>query len=194
MVLKLLSTVVLISSFSVFAAADPDCPTEAEPTVADQLAQHVKGCPNNEGIQTICGHINGMTSGEDEDKYHYQTLIKNAACVSSTDSASQIQSKIAAYWDKYGKYETCNNPNFNQPNGSIVKFAIAKQFDNFIIDVSHRWKLNLNRIDPADGRTVLDYAYDEYAAESSRGSSIANKIKTYITILESNGAKRSKDL
>lgn len=194
MVLRLLGTVVLLSSLTAFAG-EADCPQEDAPTVADQLAQHVKGCPNNEGMASLCGYINGMTlDSETSNKYRYQTLIKNAACVSSTDSPSQVKSKIAAYWEQFGKLETCNNPNFNQPNGSIVKFAIAKQFDNFIIDVSHNWKLNLNNVDPADGRTALDYAYDEYAAETARGSSIANKIKTYITILENNGAKRSKDL
>ena len=192
---KLLASVVLLSSLSASAVSDPDCPTEAEPTVADQLAQHVKGCPNNEGMETICGHINLMSLDEDyQNKYRFQTLLKRAACVSPTDSPAQEKTKIAAYWDKYGQYLTCNNPHFSIPNGSVVKFAIQKQFDNFIVDLSHRWKVNLNRIDPADGRTVLDFAYDELAIEKAKGSSLANKIQTYITVLKNNGAKRRDEL
>lgn len=194
MVLRLLGTVVLLSSLTAFAG-EADCPQEDAPTVADQLAQHVKGCPNNENIKALCNLIDGMTpDSSSSNKYMYQTVIKNAACVNNTDSPTQVQAKVASFWNQYGKNETCKSINFNQVDGSLVKFAIAKQFDNFIIDVSHRWKLDLNRVDPSDGRTVLDYAYDEYAAETSKGSSIANKIKGYITILEKNGAKRSKDL
>lgn len=148
----------------------------------------------------LCGYINGMTLNRQgahgqNTKYLYQAIIRAFSGVRETDGAEQVAIKTRVMAPAIMTV-TCNNPNFNQPDGNLLKFVIAKQFDNFVVDVAHTWKWGsaLNVVDRADGRTALDYAYDEFTAESARKSSIANKVKTYITIMERNGARRAKEL
>lgn len=195
MTLKLLGAVVLLSSISGFAQVK-DCPDEAQPTLADQLSHHVVGCPNSEGLESICRHVSELTLENENTKfkYHYQTLMHESACVSPSDGSAAIALKMQTLWDAHLKNFTCANSGFNVTNGNLVKYAIFSASDSFVYDVSRKWKLDLNRVDPSDNRTALDYAYDELASETAKGSTLATKIQSYIKLLEANGAKRRANL
>lgn len=181
----------------------PDGHPEKRCTVRQSCDTVSNGRParwNVSDLSVLCGYINGMTLNRQNSfgqntKYIYQAIIRAFSGVRETDGAELIAKKTRVMAPAIMTVK-CNNPNFNQPEGNLLKFVIAKQFDNFVIDVTHTWKWDsaLNVVDAVDGRTALDYAYDEYAAETARRSSIADKVKTYITIMELNGAKRAREL
>lgn len=154
------------------------------------------------GLNTICGHLNSMSyHGKDHyynghhSPYVVTSMILAFAGVDKEDDEEVVASKTRAVAPAIMNL-TCNSPNFRPKNGNFLKYAVAKQFDYLIVTIAHRWKWGeyLNVVDAADGQTLLDFAYGEYAAETARNSSIAGKISTYIKVLESNGAKRAEGL
>lgn len=193
MIRKLLTAVILFSSYSVLA--QDDCPQDAAPSTAEQIVQHVQGCPNNTGIEALCLVVGNLDLDPNSaDKYKYQSIIKKASCVSSSDSLQLTAEKIQKFWSTYGANIECNRSDFNVQNGSIVKYAIFNKSDSFIFEISKRWKVNLNKIDSSDNRTVLDYAYDELAKEQARNSPLVGRYQSYINQLKSAGAKRRSEL
>lgn len=152
--------------------------------------------PSDEGLGNFCKHVAELTA-EDHDprfKYHYQTLMHEAAGILPDDVNAQIARKMNILWDMHLKNFTCANLSFNVNNGNLIKYAISSTSDSFIYDVSRKWRFDLNQVDPSDRRTALDYAYDELSREARQGSNLVNKLETYIRLLEAAGAKRSKDL
>lgn len=195
MVLKLLGSVVLLSSLTAFAVEEQECAQDA-PSVADQLAQHVQGCPDADYLKSICDNVGELVLEKEANgnKYRYQTLFKKAACVDASDSTANANKKMQEMWNQVGRNVVCSSLGFNVNNGNLIKYAISNKADVFIYEISKKWKVNLNRVDPTDNRTALDYAYDELKKEKDANSSLVPKIETYIRLLEQGGAKKSADL
>ena len=192
MFLKLIILMVMSTS----VAIAQDCDEHNVSNTADHLAMHAKGCPNNVDVNTLCSYVdNQLPEGENSrNRFVYQTKIYAASCVLPTDSADVKKTKVNAFWNKFGKNITCKSIGFDVQNGSIVKYAVSRNFDSFIVDVTKNWKVDLNKIDPIDQRTVLDYVHDELEKAKKESSPLAPKLQTYATLLKTAGAKRKADL
>ena len=61
---------------------------------------------------------------------------------------------------------------------------------NLFFDVTE-WGVDLNKIDPADGKTVLDYVKEEL--EKKKGTALESNLKDYYKLMKDAGAKHRKD-
>ena len=108
------------------------------------------------------------------------------------DSEEEAGRKIRAMWTKYEDKLICNNTRFDVLDGNMLKFAASARFEDFLFDTAMIWQVNLNRVDPSDGRTVLDYVQKEI--DKNRGSALEGKLKTYYDMLRTSGAKHRSEL
>jgi hypothetical protein len=162
----------------------------ALPCLAQQKAPT---CQNGDKLPNICMAI-GTASTDNTARYQftYQRIISDAACVTPEDSEEEAGRKIREMWTQYEDKLICNNTRFDVQNGSMLKFAASARFEDFLFDASMIWKVNLNRVDPSDGRTVLDYVQKEI--ERNRGTSIESKLESYYDMLRTAGAKHRSEL
>ncbi len=89
--------------------------------------------------------------------YMYQSELYDAAGVVKSDSEEALNTKVRKLLNERMPQLLCNQFNFVPANGNILKLAVARQNDDFIYRVLNEWKPDLNQVDAADGRTVLDY-------------------------------------
>lgn len=157
------------------------------------LAQKAPVCPNGDKLPNICMAI-GTAEKDHTGRYQftYQRIIADAACVTPKDSEDEAGRKIRAMWTKYEDKLICNNTQFDVINGSMLKFAASARFEDFLFDAAMIWKVNLNRVDPTDGRTVLDYVQKEI--DRNKGTSVESKLKSYYDMLRTSGAKHRSEL
>ena len=150
-------------------------------------------------FRMLCGDLVSKEKVHEEEEtdfyeYEYERRIFNLACVNvRIDSEETIKQKVRLWWEKYKTKCKCDSTTFDQPNGNILKFSISQSHPLFIEFLASN-NADINFIDPADNRNVLDYLNDLIAKLKVNGSS-----KTTIQIYEkyrkniiSVGAKPSK--
>lgn len=157
--------------------------------------QNQKECPNLDGLVEICMIVEQKLEDDDHEYnlYVYQTKIYNAACVDiANDSPEEVKRKVQAWWNNYRLHErlTCNTPAF--PRGSLIKYAVYQRASEFIEDVTNTWALDVNYLDPRDGKTVLDYVSEELLKEKGRPAEPI--LKRYYEKFKKTGAKHSWEL
>lgn len=161
----------------------------------EAAAQEKTICPNPKKLRGMCM----LLSSQDRDAnpqghfvYLYQRKFLEAACVDvNKDNDEVIARKISKVWKENESTLICNNTKFDVSNGNIIKFAVNIKFDNFITDVTY-WKVNLNKVDETDGRTVLDYIRDQI--ERNKGLASEPVLKGYHSQLRKAGARYKSEL
>lgn len=86
------------------------------------------------------------------------SLLKAAGVDPTLDNEVAVRRKMQAFWAKYGDLLECNESFVGYR--SILKHAVRHGSANFVHRAINDWKLPaeaFNKIDPADGRTLLDY-------------------------------------
>ena len=195
----MLVNLLLLLSVSAFAQKADDC--DSTPAQVSELAKVAQvaaastTCPNKTKLTSICLMIgNRMKDPKpiDFNEYMYNRRILEASCVDpEKDSEEEKIKKIQKMWSQFEGELVCNSLTFDVVNGSYLKFAVANKFDEFINDVID-WKVNLNRVDASDGRTVLDYL--KFQIDKNKGNAIERKLKHYYDILKAAGAKHKAEL
>lgn len=126
--------------------------------------------------------------------FMYQRRLLDASCADpNKDSMDEIKKKIQIMWLKAEDegHLAINGSTFAIKKGSVIKYALLLQFDEFISDVL-RWKVNLNKVDESDQRTALDYLLDEL--KTFKGTAIESKLEIYYAQLRNAGAKHQSEL
>lgn len=149
--------------------------------------------------EMVCGYIdNQVTEYENGDdiKFRFETIIEGLAGVDDGDSPETKSLKINELWRRRHSELTCSTGSFfSVSRGSVIKFAVSRKANMFITNVTRYWKLlpeHLNRVDIADGKTVLDYVYDEIEREKRKNySSAVPTLQMYAKLLTEAGAQRS---
>lgn len=150
---------------------------------------------SSEGLQEIATLVGSrvMEPTAAPYQYSYQTRILQAAGANPWhDSPVMIAKKVQHLWHAQRAHFVANSLQFNVPNGSLLKFAVAKSFDDFVDDVTANWSLPLNELDKADGRTVLDYVL--YEKERYEGSARERVMQNLYNKLRKAGAKHRTEL
>ena len=204
MKLRLLFGVLLVMSTSSFASKDEECEeTQPSPmkTVTDVMqavrlkSENVSVCPNPKKLRGICLAVHSRhedTSLGGRYKFLYQKRLIEAACVDiSKDSETVIAAKISKMWKEHEDKLICNSVQFDVISGNILKFAVTHLFEE-VLDDAIRWKLNLNKVDETDQRTLLDYVKERM--ESHKGGGIEPHLKSYYRMLRAAGAKHKSEL
>lgn len=159
----------------------------------EKIVKFVEGeCPNKKKLKNICMIVGErMEDSAGKNKYLYTTRFLDAACVTPTDSDSVKSEKIRKTWEAYENDLKCNSTTFDVIDGSLLKFAVTRDFDDFLDDAI-KWKVNLNKVDESDGRTLLDYL--QFHIQRNNENSLAQKYKLYYFKLKKAGAKHKVEL
>lgn len=187
---------VLLLALQAPAVAEPnpfDAPSGAA-TPAPAVAVD-SSCFKPKKLRGMCMYIADRT--EDPNLpgryvFRYQRKLFEAACVDpSIDTEEVIAAKVSAVWKQYEEKLVCDSIRFDVVQGSAIKYAVAMKFDEFIIDLA-KWKVDFNKVDRFDKRTVLDYV--EYQIERMKGTASEPILQNYHRILRDAGAKRASEL
>lgn len=188
----------LLTSQFVFSQ-DEDCEEDGSSKLVAAVMKQSKAeesgnCPDKKKFKNLCMMVSSQAT-DDEDskiKYKYRRKILEGSCVNlSSDSAQIRNEKVQKAWSKLENELVCNNLQFDVQNGNIIKYAVLSNFDAFINDVVD-WKVNLNKVDETDQRTVLDYI--KFQIERTKGTETAKKLKNYYDQLRKAGAKHKSEL
>lgn len=195
----------LITFISLSAIAAPtalECQTSAtlNENAGDllEIANKIEpGCkPTMPNPKVFCGEVGSKspyTAIDGSFDYNYQKSMYASACADvDTMSDSEINAKLRAWWDQYKDKLICDSLQFNVTNGSVFKYAISGNVTSFIDDAIYA-KLDLNFVDKADGKTVLDYTKDEINKQSA-SSPIRKVLQDYYDKLKAAGAKHKSEL
>jgi len=128
--------------------------------------------------------------------YNYETRLMNMAGADVIKETREAAAeKISKWWNKYKTLFRSQSSTFNIENGSVLKFAVAKGFAPFLETIVGTYQMDINFIDPADNRNVLDYVNDEILSTTkTQGADHAQVriLKEYKELLEDLGGKPSK--
>jgi hypothetical protein len=196
--LKRFIAIGLMISIPAFAADNCDQQVIDQDIVKDlqQVSSRMNvECPNSVNASDLCDAVSGQvleTDSRQTTRYTFQTKILRASCVETSDSPEIVQAKVQNFWNKYHDKLNCSQINFTIRNGHILKLAVERNSRDFINDAVRKWKVNLNHVDPADQKTVLDYIESELT--KSRGTSLEPVLQRYFTLFRTNGAKHKREL
>ncbi len=190
----------MLFSAPLFAQTADDCddPTtkQLKPVMeVAAAAAESTACPNPNKLENICMNISNRTKDPNpkgDYSYMYQRKIYDAACVNLSKDSDEIASqKIQEMWARASDQLKCESLQFDVPAGNVLKFAVSKKFNEFLEDAIY-WKVDLNRIDHSDQRTVLDYI--QYQIDKNKGTTVEVTLKHYYKILKEAGAKHKAEL
>lgn len=125
--------------------------------------------------------------------YQYQQIIFDASNVNVSDTETVIAEKVRRWFDANKSVLVCNQVNFTPRNGSILKLAIARQAGPFIDDILRNWQVELNAIDAADAKTVLDYISERRTA-AGPSSQFSRTLSRYYDRFRASGARHAAEL
>ena len=92
----------------------------------------------------------------------YKKAIMEMSCADKIkDSREIIKEKVNCMWEKYYAEFGCNSTGFLIAKGNILKYAVNQNFEFFIDGMVKDFGININKKDPADGQTLLDFTQDE---------------------------------
>ncbi len=152
-------------------------------------------CPQKDKIEDLCSSIFNRKEDNDPESpyvYQYQRIITEAACVNQKkDSKSEKTNKINAMWKRLEDKLICDNTSFKVKDGNILKLAVASRLVSVLEDAI-AWNVNLNRIDPSDKLTVLDYIKEEL--QTYKGTANGLELQSYYDALRFAGAKHANEL
>lgn len=150
-------------------------------------------CPNDNKLGQLC--IAVMDARKDpsgQHQFHYQKIVFDAACAKPSDPEHVAAEKIRRMWTKFEDRLTCNHVRFDVQNGNVLKYAASARFEDLLFDAAMIWKVDLNRVDISDGRTLLDYVSKEI--DRNKGNAVEGKLKSYYDMLRISGARHRSEL
>lgn len=144
----------------------------------------------------FCGDVGSKSPYKGNDgnfDYVFQQVMFESACADIENmSEKEIAQKLREWWDLYKDKLLCDSLQFNVTYGSVFKYAIYGGVTSFVDDAIY-YKLDLNFVDKADGRTVLDYTKDELYKQTT-SSPIRKVLQEYYDKLRNAGAKHKSEL
>ncbi len=115
--------------------------------------------------------------------YYFEQLIMKMSCVDlKNDSREIIIQKVNCMWNKYKLNFSCNSLGFNVMNGNILKYTMNFNFSDFIYYMGDHYNVDFMFVDPADGKTIIEYFDKEIASGKYGDGKIRemNEVKAFI--------------
>lgn len=157
--------------------------------------------PTKNQFQSICQDIwdKEMYEGPYHFGYAYQeTLWKISGANPEAEDLKGEYQKVARMWDKYRECFRCSFHTDSVANEkNILKFSIDSGFTVFISEAVKKYNLDVNFIDPADGKTVMDFLKDQIRIIGNCPPVNHAKITEYnrlYTMLRNHGGKHAREL
>ncbi len=179
------------STTAITGSAVDDCPepTESQITCVCNSIYDKKAPTIN---KPIVGAKGGYGFG-----YKYQEDLWQMSCaVPGIDTEEESIKKIQAMWMKCRvKFRCYKYIGVSVSDGNVAKFAMDTGLSTFLVTAVKRYKLDMNFIDPADGKTIMDFL-DEQFKMFKKADSLdkAEECLRLYKLLEKHGCKHAKDL
>jgi hypothetical protein len=155
--------------------------------------------PSENDFKRLCSDIalrkKVIGTATDTVEYMYEQRLWQLACAKmGVDDEETARNKIQSWWEKYKTKCTCNSLVFRVQDGNILKFSVVQSFPDFTETLVMNYKIDINFIDPADGKNLLDFINDEiYSLEKAGISQQSIEVyRVYRNSLIRLGAKPSK--
>ncbi len=170
------------------------------------VAQEVKDdcdCPEptKEQFSKVCVSIYQKSGAHDPTyaSFSYQENLWRLACVDpAKDSKAEKARKIQCMWNKYRTLFRCYGyPTSIASDANVIKFSMDTGFTPFIYESIRYNKLDMNFIDPADGKTPLDWMQERITWIQNSHPVDVRKLeeyKRYYKLFRDNGAKHANEL
>jgi hypothetical protein len=165
----------------------------------ETVTSKVESCPKPTSDQfiTVCLSIDGKKDPKDGDKfgYKYQEDLWEMSCANAgKDSPEVAKQKIQIMWNTYRAEFKCKGNTENSINGgNVTKFAMDEGLGIFVIHAIKKYNLDMNFIDPYDGKTILDFV-EEKLVKLPKADDRYPEYQRVLELLLANGAKRAGDL
>lgn len=191
----------LVTSFQAFAKSNPaDCkqPTDVEvqaENIMKVLPPPAPECADGNKLNGICGAIYQDFDAPEGSPFTYQWehQIHEAACALG-DTKEVAAVKIQKMWQKLeNTHLVCTQGNFEVDKGSILKYAVSLPNWRFLSKAVEKWKVNINKIDPSDNRTPLDYIENQMKIAENDPATVTALKRAYGQ-LRKFGAKHRREL
>lgn len=163
------------------------------------FAQGEPPIPSKTDLDQFCLNVTLKTKAPEkyEDKFTYlfeKRFFQLAGMDLDNETVEAAKPKMQRWWDKYKTKLTCNALGFNVPMGNLLKYAIDRPFMN-ILYFAGEHELDINFIDPADQKTVLDYVNSEMIRiEMPPFTEKTSHLREVKAVLLSIGAKTSEQI
>lgn len=183
-----------------------DCQTSANleeiSNVLDKVDDDSDDCPtpNANQFASVCNAIYDRVEavGDNQLSYKYQEDLWTMSCADpSKDTIDDAKLKVQKMWNANREQFKCRSVNATLTEGNVTKFSIDTGFSGFIVEAVKKYKLDMNFKDPADGKTLLDFVQEQknrFEREQPIDQPRVDEYARIYKLLESNGAKHSKDL
>nr|WP_315153391.1 hypothetical protein [uncultured Flavobacterium sp.] len=155
--------------------------------------------PTRDQFMGICNSIYRKENASDESSlsYQYQEGLYEISCVKiGVDSKEVAAIKIQCMWNKYReKFRCYRYTDVSVSDGNVLKFAMDTGFSTFPVSAVKKYNLDMNFLDPADNKTIMDFLKENY--DSYKRDGYTEKSDEYLRIyqlLKANGAKHSSEL
>jgi hypothetical protein len=147
--------------------------------------------PTENDIGKLCGAISSKKINVGGiPKYHYEVLLFEMAGTSHNDP-DKIK-KVRDFWNKHHHKFICKQTTASMEEGGyIAKIPIAEPFDDFIVDLTTVYKVDLNVV--TNGTTVLDYI-DQKRKEYANNPLMLDELDRWYDLFEEAGALHTRDL
>lgn len=161
-------------------------------------------CPKSskEILNNVCVGIYGKLDARYPDSdfnYSFQEELWKISCTKpGTDILETARIKIQLMWNQNREYFRCYGyPTSIATDKNVTKFSLETGFTTFLAEGVRKYQLDMNFIDPADGKTILDYIVErEKAIRNSPpvDTPRADQYHRFYVLLRSNGAKQGSEL
>lgn len=95
-------------------------------------------------------------------QYNYEKKLWDIARVDpNIDTIDTARPKIQKFWNKYKHKFICNESTFPIVNGSLLKYAVHRNFKDLIETLVMSYNLDVNFIDSSDDMNFIDYINDQ---------------------------------
>lgn len=148
-------------------------------------------------LQPSGGQFNSLCIFIERKDYAYEDRLWLMSGINSGDSRLVIIAKVQKMMYNNWKSCKCNSTSFGVRDGNLLKYSVNRKFENFVDDMVETYGIDINRIDPSDGKTLLDFMDYEIALYKKLSNS-ADRVKELEGIsahfVKDYSAKRARDL
>ena len=151
-----------------------------------------KGCAKADRIPMICGAVEEAEINEEgEYRFEYLMDVRTAACVDEYDSEEIENAKIQNMFRELDDQLVCSSNHLSIKPGGLLKLAVSAYFNDFITNAVTKWKMDVNNIDAADDKTVLDFIEDQIK-QFGNDSALVSKLQGYKARILKAGGRYNK--
>lgn len=165
---KGLCTLIVLSVLSTNAFSKEKCSHSNFEQNLDEITEAtamVDNCPKPKPskLENFCDVIGSQGM-------EYEIELNSMACVKDSDLATTKKEKVQVMWSKYKNEFTCERDGFMVKDGNVLKLSVFSNFSTFLDGLVNDFEIDINYVDPADGKNVLDFTRDEIARLTSAGN------------------------